>query len=714
MNETDLDARLWPLSRLGEAIEAVARKCELFAGPVQDLASPRWHESSEAESLATWIDAAAARLGIDAEPVAVAYAEVQRFLAQSGPLLLRFSNKNAPHFAAVIGRRGKWVIVLGPDLAEYRVSPEALRFALCRRFEGPVSHRIEKVLRAVSISERDSPRVRAAILQETLNAVRLDGVWSLRLSPQAAFLTQLSRAGLGRRALGLISVYTTQYFLFLLSWWLVGKAALEGHFERGWLLAWALLLLTMIPLRLFTTWSQGLAAIRAGALLKQRLLYGALRLDPEEMRHQGAGQLLGRVIESESVESLALSFGFFGLFAFIELIFATAILYAGAGGLLHVAVLCAWIGGSLFLGWLYYRRRSNWTQTRLDITHDLVERMVGHRTVLAQELRERWHDREDQALEHYLKRSLEMDRAGVLLAQLVPRGWLVFGLIGLAPAFIWRGGTSPAELAIGLGGILLAYGALGQLVSGIRVFAGAAISWSQVKDLFHAARRPEIAGSPAYVTNSATGHADSIGREILVAHDLSFSYRDRGEPAVNGLSLSVRAGERLLLEGPSGGGKSTLVMLLAGLRLPNTGLILLDGLDRQTLGSAGWRQRVAVAPQFHENRLLTETLAFNLLMGRRWPPVDDDLAEAEAVCRELGLGDLLGRMPAGLFQMVGESGWQLSHGERSRVYIARALLQQADLVIFDESFAALDPENLAKALGCALNRASSLIVIAHP
>ncbi|MCB1807524.1 MAG: hypothetical protein KDJ99_20950, partial [Candidatus Competibacteraceae bacterium] len=64
------------------------------------------------------------------------------------------------------------------------------------------------------------------------------------------------------------------------------------------------------------------------------------------------------------------------------------------------------------------------------------------------------------------------------------------------------------------------------------------------------------------------------------------------------------------------------------------------------------------APQFHENHILTETLAFNLLMGRRWPPAEQDLQEAETLCEELGLGDLLRRMPAGLHQMVGESGWQ--------------------------------------------------------
>ena len=55
-------------------------------------------------------------------------------------------------------------------------------------------------------------------------------------------------------------------------------------------------------------------------------------------------------------------------------------------------------------------------------------------------------------------------------------------------------------------------------------------------------------------------------------------------------------------------------------------------------------------------------------------------------------------MPAGLLQMVGESGWQLSHGEKSRLYIARALLQGAELVVLDESFAALDPESLRQAL----------------
>jgi ABC-type transport system involved in cytochrome bd biosynthesis fused ATPase/permease subunit len=107
-------------------------------------------------------------------------------------------------------------------------------------------------------------------------------------------------------------------------------------------------------------------------------------------------------------------------------------------------------------------------------------------------------------------------------------------------------------------------------------------------------------------------------------------------------------------------------------------------------------------------------LLFNLLMGRRWPPRAEDVVLAEAVCRELGLGPLLERMPGGLLQVVGETGWQLSHGERSRLYIARSLLQTLDARVLDESFAALDPETLDEVMAAVLRRPQALVVIAHP
>jgi len=241
------------------------------------------------------------------------------------------------------------------------------------------------------------------------------------------------------------------------------------------------------------------------------------------------------------------------------------------------------------------------------------------------------------------------------------------------------------------------------------------ISWQQVAPFFRAAARTEITGSLAFAFDSRRQERPTeAGAPLLEAQDLGFRYRARAEPVLHGCHLRISRGDRLLLEGPSGGGKSTLASILTSLRSPESGLLLLHGVDRPTLGTTTWRRCIVAAPQFHENHVLTGTLAFNLLMGRRWPPRLEDFQEAEALCRDLGLEALLRRMPAGVLQLVGESGWQLSHGEMSRLYIARALLQGADLVVLDESFASLDPENLRRALNCVLERARTLLVIAHP
>lgn len=296
----------------------------------------------------------------------------------------------------------------------------------------------------------------------------------------------------------------------------------------------------------------------------------------------------------------------------------------------------------------------------------------------------------------------------------MPGDWLILSLLGLTPTFFSGSGT-PASFAVSLGGVLVAARALGKLVMGLSQLLGAAIAWQQVALFFHAGARPEISAPPAFaLALSPRAHATGNGQPVLDARDLIFRYRAQSEPILQSCSLQICMGDRILLEGPSGGGKSTLASLLIGLRSPQSGLLLLQGLDWHTLGSQGWRRRVVGAPQFHENHVFTGTFAFNLLMGRRWPAPPEDLQRAEALCRELGLGDLLDRMPAGLMQMVGETGWQLSHGERSRLYIARALLQDADLVVLDESLAALDPETFHRSLRCVLDRVSTLLVIAHP
>jgi ATP-binding cassette subfamily B protein len=650
---------------------------------------------------------------VEVEAILAPYAEIEWLVRGAGPALIRIPAQGEPRFLALLGG-GRQVTVLGPDHRVHQVRPAVVCTALCQNLEAPLLAEVERLLDTAGVAPRRRRGARAAILREQLGATWITGCWQLRPSRSVNFWRQARRARLPQRLCALIGMHTVQYLLWLLAWWVIGRSALRGHVDTGSLLAWGLLLLTLIPCRLLATWWQGRLAIGAGGLLKQWLLHGALRLDVEGTRRQGAGQLLGRVMESEAVESLALSGGFLGLVAGIELLLATVVLGAGAGGWGHALLLLGWVGGSGLLGWWYCHSRQRWTAARLEMTHDLVERMVGQRTRLAQEAPEHWHDGEDEAAERYLALATTMDRRAALLLALVPRGWTVLGLLGLAPVFV-SGRSAPAAMAIGLGGTLLANRALQKLAAGLVHLTGAAIAWQQIAPLVAAATRAEADGAPGAVLATAPQASNGADTPPLIeAHELVFRYRDRGAPVLQGCSLSIHMGDRLLLAGPSGGGKSTFAALLTGLRLPESGLLLSRGLDLQTLGADGWRQRVVAAPQFHDNHVLTGTFAFNLLLGRGWPPRPADVQEAEAVCRELGLGDLLDRMPAGLWQMVGETGWQLSHGERSRLYMARALLQRADVVILDESFAALDPETLQRALHCVLARATTLLVIAHP
>lgn len=685
MNNPPLAPLLWPASRLGDALLALAPSQQ-----VQKLWTEQWTPD--------WIENAARSIGLEAQPVETFYAEFENLLPKMGPAIIHVP----AHDSFLVLLSG--LTALAPDRRRVRIAPSALRSALCGEMESPVVAEIEQTLDRAGIPRTKQARARAAILRGRLRAKRIRGIWVLRLPSGSDFWTELRQAGVPWRLTVLTGAHAVQYALWILAWWVVGVNVLSGRPDRSWLVLWGLLLLTLVPLRVFITWLQGLLAFGAGARLKQRLFAGALRLDPDNMRHQGAGQLLGRVLESEAVEALALSGGFLALVAVIELLFAVVVLGFGAAGPVHSVSLFAWVVVTAYIAWKYFQRNRQWTGDRLSMTHDLIESMVGHRTRLAQLPPDRWHEGEDETLEQYLKTSKLMDDSTLALLALVPRGWLVVGLIGLTLAFV-RGAASPGKIAIAVGGMLLAYRALRRLTSGAWQLTGAAVAWERVSVLFRAAAKSEPLGSLNVQPpeNSA----------VIDACNLSFRYSERTGPILDGCSLQVAKGDRIVLEGASGGGKSTLVSLLAGVREPSSGRLLIDGVDRKLVGSEAWRARVAAAPQFHENHVLAETFAFNLFMGRRTVLGPADFEQAETICRELGLGEVLARMPGGMLQMVGETGWQLSHGERSRLYIARALLQDAELVILDESFAALDPENLQRALACVLKRARSLLVIAH-
>lgn len=699
----------WPADRLGEAMHALAQHAGLKPRAVEDWAVPDSVQHALGDDLPRWVSWAGERLGIEAEAVDTPVAEASDLLQQAGPAVLQGSLGGRPVFVLLLGRSGGALKVLGPDLREHRCVLENLRQWLCGRFETPLLPGVQSLLDKAGVPERRRAAATRALLAEQLAGRTLAGCWLLRPVARGSFWQQLVHAKVPRRVGAMLGVFAVAYVLEIAAWRLIGGAALDGHLDYGWLAAWALLMMSLVPLRWLGGWLDTGFALEAARILKQRLLAGALRVDLDEARRQGAGQWLSRVMEAQALESLALGGGLAVLVSGMELLLAGWVLSQGAAPLAHGLMLATWVLLTGVMAWRYQGRLTRWTGQRLRMTHELIESMQGHRTRLAQERAARRDAQEDRASSHYLQASHGLDRALLPVVALVPAAWLVGGLVLMAPA-LSTGRAAAAGLAISLGGILFAHRALHGVAGGLAALSRAAVAWQQVSTLFRAGGEA-VPDTPFF--SSALPHAAGMAGPLLQADALAFHHPGQERHVLQGLDLEIRRGERVLLQGASGSGKSTLASLLTGLRQPTQGTLLLAGLDRDTLG-AHWQRLATEAPQFHDNHILSGTLAFNLLLGREGPHHQADLDEARELCDELGLGPLLERMPAGLHQHVGETGWQLSHGEKSRVFLARALLQKAPLTVLDESFAALDPATLRQCLQTAVRRSQALVVVAHP
>src|SRR5262249_17328484 len=149
-----------------------------------------------------------------------------------------------------------------------------------------VQTEVDQLLAGAGVAARRRKRASTILLRERLRDARVSGIWLVGVPPTGNPWRVAKRARLHRKLWTLAGAHALQYGLWLLSWWMVGLGILEGRVDTGWFAAWALLLFTLIPFRLISTWLAGTLAIGAGGLLKQRLLVGVLKLEPDEIRHQ--------------------------------------------------------------------------------------------------------------------------------------------------------------------------------------------------------------------------------------------------------------------------------------------------------------------------------------------------------------------------------------------------------------------------------------------
>jgi subfamily B ATP-binding cassette protein HlyB/CyaB len=311
----------------------------------------------------------------------------------------------------------------------------------------------------------------------------------------------------------------------------------------------------------------------------------------------------------------------------------------------------------------------------------LVETIHGMRTVKSLALEPKRIDVWNEAIALGVRRKAAVGRisalAGVLTQGLEKT--MQISVLALGSVDIFSGAMSI--------GALVAFnmvsgrvtGPLVQIVGLINEYQETALA---VKMLGHVMQHPpERKPDGAGLTPEVTG--------AIEFRDVTFTYPNAMNPALDRVSFDVREGEVIGIVGRSGSGKTTITRLIQGIQTAQSGMIRVDGIDLKQIDLTHLRKSIGVVLQ--ENFLFRGTLRDNLAAARP----DATIQEIMTAAQMAGADEFIERLPNGYETFVEENGANFSGGQRQRIAIARALLTAPRLLIFDEATSALDPESEA-------------------
>lgn len=292
---------------------------------------------------------------------------------------------------------------------------------------------------------------------------------------------------------------------------------------------------------------------------------------------------------------------------------------------------------------------------------------------------------------------------GLLIAAVI---FLVFVAVGI---ILWIGGHDVLDGRLSAGQLsafvfyaviaATSIGAMSEVAGELQRAAGATERLLEILDT-----PPEIA-APAI-----TMELPEPPRGTVALDTVTFAYPSRpAGPALRALSLHVEAGERVALVGPSGAGKTTVFQLLLRFYDPQSGRVLIDGVDIKRTDPRSVRGRIAVVPQ--EPVIFAASVWDNVAYGR--PDATEE--EVRAACEAAYATEFLTRLPQGFDTELGERGLKLSGGQRQRLAIARAVLSRRPILLLDEATSALDAES-ERMVQMALDRlmaGRTTLIIAH-
>lgn len=265
----------------------------------------------------------------------------------------------------------------------------------------------------------------------------------------------------------------------------------------------------------------------------------------------------------------------------------------------------------------------------------------------------------------------------------------------------WRISAGAVGVPEGTALFLLAMVAIAPLVDVVSFFYIGALGLAATR------RIREILDFPTRRPGAA--NPDVARRGSIRLDDVVFTYDGATSPALDGITLTIEAGASVALVGRSGAGKSTLAALVLGLRRPDRGRVLVDGVDIADVDPGWLASRVTYVGQ--STHLFTASVADNLRVARP-EATERDLVEA---CSRANVLEVVERLPDGFDTVLGERGLDLSGGEAQRLGLARAFLADTPALVLDEATSGLDLETEALISEAVetLMRGRTVIVIAH-
>ncbi len=473
-------------------------------------------------------------------------------------------------------------------------------------------------------------------------------------------------------------------------------------------------------------WPLGLAVVGTGVLrlifsVARRLVAGQVSLGVEfDLRNrmyehlhalelaffddQQTGQLMSRAtVDLQSVRFF-LGYGLiFIVQSALSIVIAAAVMLA-----LNVELALVALAPTPFVVWVAYsygrknRPATQEVQQRIaELTADAEENIGGVRVVKGFAQEERQYERFEGSVARVFEQSMVSTRLRAFYSPFI--GFLpMLGLAGV----LFVGGRQTINGAISVGDFVAFYGYVMLLTSPMRMLGmalgmaqRAVASGTRVFELLD--REPQLTAAPGAPPLPAGG-----GRVQL--RDVRFAYGD-GEPVLDGVDLTVEAGRTVAIVGPTGSGKSSLVMLIPRLYDVDAGAVLVDGVDVREVDPASLRHEVAVVSD--DAFLFSDTLRANIAYAR--PDADDD--QIAAAAERAGMTAVIDDLPDGLETVVGERGHTLSGGQRQRVAIARALLAEPRILILDDATSSVDAttESRIKSALEEVMKGRTTFVIAH-